>query len=83
MVVSVLFIILFLCKCSGVTHWRIEEELIKAVNAHTIITANEICGSCRKEETNQVIVYDKELSIIIKSVHGTKQGKDIHKPHNG
>ena len=71
------FVVVFFCASSGITHWRIQEELIKAVPGHTIITAQEdkVCNSCSKKDETEVTVYDKELSIIIKSVHASKQGE--------
>ncbi len=75
----VVFIVVFFCASSGITHWRIQEELIKAVHGHTVITAqgvNDRCSNtnCQADLAKEVTVYDKELSIIIKSVHASKQG---------
>ena len=76
MLLLLLLVLIFLCESGGVTHWRIQEELIKAVNVNTVITAHQLSDTRDKdEEGKEVVVYDKELSILIKSVHTNKQGQ--------
>lgn len=78
MVVAVLCMI----ECSGITHWRIHQELIQPVNGNTIITAHQTDDTCDSaaacsSDTGTVNVYDKELAIIIEGLQISKKG-DCH-----
>ena len=68
---------IILCTCSGVTHWRVHEEVIRAVD-ETVITARETCTDCNKDDTNTVTVYDREFSTIIKSHHINHKSQSVH-----
>ena len=85
--VPVFIVITLLCliECSGITHWRVHQEVIQPVNGNTIITAHQTTdscdssteASCSNSETGSVNVYDKELAIIIKGLQISKQGMSV------
>ena len=57
----------------GVTHWRLEDGVIKAVRVHTVISPQKVCNTCN-DDKEEVTVFDKELTILIRRLYANKQG---------
>ena len=67
-----ILLVLLLTESIGVTHWKLQDGVIKAVLGEPIITNNE---SDVPLNENQVMIYDKELFILTKErVKTSKKG---------
>lgn len=55
-----------LASGAGVTHWRLQDGVITAVNGNTVFSSNEPCGSCvgESEEGDGSVVYDREVAVL-------------------
>ena len=78
---AVVLLALGIVLCNGVTHWRVQEEVIRAID-HTVIIGRETCTDCPSihddvSTNNKVTVYDKEFAIIIKSHHVNQKRESL------
>lgn len=65
-----LLLLVILTKSTGVTHWKLQDGVIKAVVGDPVITDTD-----REDiplDDNQVLVYDKELYLLTASKQTTE-----------
>ena len=63
-------LITLLASSAGVTHWRLQDGVITAVNGNMVFSSSEPCSSCAGESeeadglSDGSIVYDKEIAVL-------------------
>ena len=59
-----------LASSAGVTHWRLQDGVITAVNGNMVFSSSEPCSSCAGESQEGdglgevSVVYDREIAVL-------------------
>lgn len=61
-------VVLLFTETAGVSHWKLQDGVIKAVVGKTVITGTEP----NEIDKDQIIVQDKELYILMKQIKRSK-----------
>ena len=67
-------IVLLFTEIAGVSHWKLQDGVIKAVVGNTVITETE----SNEINKDQVIVQDKELYILMRQIKRSKFINTLH-----
>ena len=67
-------IVLLFTETVGVSHWKLQDGVIKAVVGNTVITETE----SNEINKDQVIVQDKELYILMRQIKRSKFINTLH-----
>ena len=70
-----------LASSAGVTHWRLQDGVITAVNGNMVFSSSEPCSSCSGESeegdglSEGSVMYDREIAVLSRRYSTRRSGK--------